>query len=153
MTKIEDAAAKTYLGDGAYVRFDGDRGCVCLATEDGIRETNVVFLEPEVARAFEEWLTRFRGAVRIEHPGHVWARSGTLEDAVALVEAAGFTVMSPRKAPDEQIANAVRSIAFNLNVIRSAISRGGELSDERRKSVSAIVTALMNVSGFPRDPE
>ncbi len=45
---------KTYLGDGAFVRFDGYH--VLLTTEDGISETNRVALDPEVLQAFEEWL-------------------------------------------------------------------------------------------------
>lgn len=40
---------RTYLGDGVYVGHDG-YGLV-LTTEDGIRETNRIVLEPDVYRA------------------------------------------------------------------------------------------------------
>jgi hypothetical protein len=40
---------KVYLGDGAYVEFDGF--AFILTTEDGERVTNTVVLEPEVYRA------------------------------------------------------------------------------------------------------
>lgn len=40
---------KAYLGDGVYVGHDGF-GLV-LTTEDGIRETNRIVLEPEVYSA------------------------------------------------------------------------------------------------------
>lgn len=43
-----------YLGDGAYAAHDGER--VKLYTSDGISETNVVWLEPEVAQALVRFL-------------------------------------------------------------------------------------------------
>jgi hypothetical protein len=39
---------KRYLGDGAYVAFDGYS--LILTAEDGIRATNTIVLEPEVYR-------------------------------------------------------------------------------------------------------
>lgn len=42
--------AKVYLGDGAYAEFDSMNGIV-LTTSDGIRDTNVIYLEPEVWEA------------------------------------------------------------------------------------------------------
>lgn len=44
---------KKYLGDGVYVSID--RGMVRLSTEDGIRTTNVIYLEEEVLNAFFTW--------------------------------------------------------------------------------------------------
>jgi hypothetical protein len=41
--------SKTYLGDGVYVEFDGDG--FKISTEDGIRTTNVIYLELEVYSA------------------------------------------------------------------------------------------------------
>ena len=41
---------KQYLGDGAFAEFDGY--LICLSTEDGIRTTNSVYLEPGVAHNF-----------------------------------------------------------------------------------------------------
>ena len=45
---------KVYLGDAVYVTFDGYH--VVLTTEDGIRTTNSIYLEPEVLANFTEWL-------------------------------------------------------------------------------------------------
>ena len=52
---------KRYLGDGAYVEFDG--WGLDLTTENGVRVTNRIYLEPEVWRAlltYVENLTRER---------------------------------------------------------------------------------------------
>lgn len=40
---------KQYLGDGVYVDFDGY--AIILTTENGVRTTNEIFLEPDVYRA------------------------------------------------------------------------------------------------------
>lgn len=56
---------KSYLGDGAYVEFDGFS--VHLTTEDGISTTNRVVLEPHGIRNFEEWLDRLRS--ELDTPG------------------------------------------------------------------------------------
>lgn len=52
---------KTYLGDGVYVEAQ-DYG-IRLTTEDGIRTTNEIFLEPAVLQAFLEYL-KFVGMVK-----------------------------------------------------------------------------------------
>lgn len=48
---------KVYLGDGAYVSLE--EGTVILTTENGIRISNVVYLEPQVLehllRVLVEW--------------------------------------------------------------------------------------------------
>lgn len=49
---------KEYLGDGAYVDFDGYS--IVLTTEDGISTTNSVVLEPGPLKIFEEWIERLR---------------------------------------------------------------------------------------------
>ena len=49
---------KTYLGDGAYVDFDGFN--LILTTDDGVRDTNIIVLEPEGYAA----LGRFVDALR-----------------------------------------------------------------------------------------
>jgi hypothetical protein len=49
---------KTYLGDGAYARFDGF--AVVLTTSDGIYNTNTIVLEPQVLVAFERWVAELR---------------------------------------------------------------------------------------------
>jgi hypothetical protein len=44
---------KPYLGDGVYVEHDGF--AFVLTTEDGIRVTNRIVLEPEVYTALAKW--------------------------------------------------------------------------------------------------
>lgn len=41
---------KRYLGDAVYFEFDGFN--VILTTEDGIRATNTIVMEPEVVSEF-----------------------------------------------------------------------------------------------------
>jgi ribosomal protein S27AE len=52
--------SKTYLGDGAYVDFDGY--ALVLTTENGISETNRIVLEPEVYEALLGYVARLKGA-------------------------------------------------------------------------------------------
>jgi hypothetical protein len=47
MTSHSDKHRKTYLGDGVYAVMD-EYGAVVLTTENGIRATNTIVLEPEV---------------------------------------------------------------------------------------------------------
>lgn len=49
---------KTYLGDAVYFDFDGYH--VVLTTEDGIRITNRICLEPEAIEAFLKALTKLK---------------------------------------------------------------------------------------------
>jgi hypothetical protein len=49
---------KTYLGDAVYCDFDGF-GFV-LTTEDGIRTTNRIVMEPEVCVAFIDYMQRIK---------------------------------------------------------------------------------------------
>ena len=53
---------KAYLGDGAYVEFDGF--ALVLTAEDGIRVTNRVVLEPEVWAALERFVAGLRAKRR-----------------------------------------------------------------------------------------
>ena len=48
---------KSYLGDAVYADLD-QWGCLILTTEDGIRATNRIVLEPEVLLALEEYVAR-----------------------------------------------------------------------------------------------
>lgn len=48
----------TYLGDGVYV--DIACGMARLTTEDGVRVTNTIYLDPEVLLAFIEWINRLK---------------------------------------------------------------------------------------------
>ena len=45
---------KEYIGDGAFVHYDGFH--IVLTTSDGVRDTNTIALEPAVMRAFSAWL-------------------------------------------------------------------------------------------------
>mgnify|MGYP001576214309 CR=1 FL=1 len=49
---------KAYLGDGAYVDFDG--WALVLTTEDGIRATNTIVLEPEIYAALVAYVKRLK---------------------------------------------------------------------------------------------
>jgi len=51
--------SKSYLGDGAYVDFDGY--ALVLTAEDGIAVTNRIVLEPEVWVALVAYVDRLRG--------------------------------------------------------------------------------------------
>ena len=48
----------TYLGDGLYAKFDGYQ--IELYASDGIRKTNVVYLEPGVLSAFFAYVDRLK---------------------------------------------------------------------------------------------
>lgn len=48
------SVAKAYLGDGVYVDHDGY--ALTLTTEDGIRATNTIYLEPEVWTALRRYV-------------------------------------------------------------------------------------------------
>ena len=50
---------KEYLGDGVYVTFDGF--ALTLTTENGLRATNTIVLEPEVYGALARFVERLRG--------------------------------------------------------------------------------------------
>lgn len=62
----------TYLGDAVYVR-DNELGEVILYTHNGIRETNVIVMEPSVLKYLTEWL-RKRGEANasedVQQRGH-----------------------------------------------------------------------------------
>lgn len=47
---------KQYLGDSVYIEID-DFGDVILTTENGLRETNRIVLEPEVLQNLLKYLT------------------------------------------------------------------------------------------------
>jgi hypothetical protein len=51
--------SKAYLGDGVYLDWD-DFGTLVLTTENGIRETNRIVLEPEVYAALLEYVARLK---------------------------------------------------------------------------------------------
>lgn len=53
---------KEYLGDGAYVAFDGY--ALVLTTENGIEVTNAVVLEPDVYAALLTYVERMK-ALRV----------------------------------------------------------------------------------------
>lgn len=57
-TAISQTPTKAYLGDGCYIDFDGF-GLV-LTTEDGIRVTNRIVLEPEVYTGLVHYVARLK---------------------------------------------------------------------------------------------
>lgn len=52
---------KTYLGDGLFAEYDGWQ--IKLYASDGIQETNTVYLEPQVLRAFEAYISKLKASV------------------------------------------------------------------------------------------
>ena len=58
---IRQLSPKVYLGDAVYARVD-EFGAVILTTENGIRATNVITLEPEVMAALAAFYTRAMAA-------------------------------------------------------------------------------------------
>lgn len=55
---------KTYIGDAVYVEVDDPTGGLILTTEDGIRATNTIVMEPAVLDNFEQWIAARRRAVQ-----------------------------------------------------------------------------------------
>ena len=49
---------KEYLGDAVYAAWEEDRLSIVLTTEDGLRATNTIVLEPEVSDALNQWIKR-----------------------------------------------------------------------------------------------
>ncbi len=66
---------KEYLGDGAYVDFNGF--AIILTTEDGIDTTNTVVLEPGELDRFEKWVERLRCEVGQTEPAACSTCDGT----------------------------------------------------------------------------
>ncbi len=53
---------KEYLGDGAYINFDGYQ--IILTAENGIRATDTIVLEPEVLERFLRYVERLKGSAK-----------------------------------------------------------------------------------------
>ena len=53
---------KTYLGDAVYVEFDGY--CFKLTTENGVRATNTIYLEPGPLKSLQRYVEAVREAAR-----------------------------------------------------------------------------------------
>lgn len=51
-----------YIGDGVYADFDGYD--LILRTNDGLRDTNTVVLEPEVLANLTKWLEHAKSELR-----------------------------------------------------------------------------------------
>lgn len=56
---MANSMKRTYLGDGVYAKFD-EWGDLVLTTSDGIRDTNLIVLEPDVLAALEQFIMRQR---------------------------------------------------------------------------------------------
>ena len=52
---------KAYLGNGVYVDFDGYH--IVLTTNNGIRATNTIYLEPEVYKALTDYVKRVKDEI------------------------------------------------------------------------------------------
>lgn len=79
---------KEYLGDGVYIAVEN--GMFKLTTEDGIRATNTIFLEPEVYKALARYAGRLDPRFREVKDAEVLAdleRLAKMEEDI--VEAAG----------------------------------------------------------------
>lgn len=48
---------KCYLGDAVYVDVDSATGNLVLTTEDGLRETNRIVLQPQVFHSLVEYVS------------------------------------------------------------------------------------------------
>ena len=59
---------KEYLGDGAYVNFDGY--LVVLTAENGIVATDTVGLEPEVLERFLHYVERLKKVMASSRSGN-----------------------------------------------------------------------------------
>ncbi len=53
---------KRYIGDGVYVQYHGPG--ILLTTEDGIRTTNTIVLEPEVLYELERFIVQVKEALK-----------------------------------------------------------------------------------------
>lgn len=54
--------SKRYIGDGVYVDFDGH--ALVLTTENGVRTTNKIVLEPDVWSALRDYVDELRAAAK-----------------------------------------------------------------------------------------
>ena len=55
---IRHSKTKAYLGDGAYVDFDGY--ALVITTEDGIQTTNRIVLEPNVYETLRRYVEQLK---------------------------------------------------------------------------------------------
>lgn len=87
---------KVYLGDGVYAAFDGCH--IVLTTENGVRVTNTIYLEPSVLFA----LDRYRA-----EPA-----------APAQTEGGGMNEPRKRLAAKQEMERATESIARRMSAER-----------------------------------
>jgi len=71
---VRQLLPKVYLGDAVYARVD-EFGAVILTTENGVRATNVITLEPEVMAALAAFYKRAMAAT----PHDSTERTGDVE--------------------------------------------------------------------------
>ncbi len=50
----QERSQPVYLGDGVYVQCEN--GMLKMWTSDGVRETNVIYLEPDVLTRFDMYV-------------------------------------------------------------------------------------------------
>ena len=66
MSDAHTNSFKEYLGDGAYVQFDGYG--IDLTTEDGYSVTNRIYLEPEVWAALVRYVENLKALAALKKP-------------------------------------------------------------------------------------
>ena len=59
---LENLMEKSYLGDGAYAKFDGYG--IELTTEDGITTTNIIYLEPKTMKKLENLVEHIKAEIK-----------------------------------------------------------------------------------------
>ena len=60
VVEAQAMSTKFYLGDGVYIDVDQERYALVLTTENGIRATNTIYLEPETYAALCAWVKRLQ---------------------------------------------------------------------------------------------
>lgn len=127
---------KHYLGDGVFAEFNSADLSVVLTTEDGIRTTNRIVLDPDVLDALGRYVQ-----------GEVYRRQApTAGQALDARAHAGDGDGAAREAGvDEaervaEIRNAVRAARLPADVAERMISEGVELDEARRMIVATLAS-------------
>lgn len=63
LVRVPPPRSEHYLGDGLYASYDGLAICLRAPRENG---DHVVYLEPEVLQAFEQWVAQLKRQAKEE---------------------------------------------------------------------------------------